>query len=176
MKTEPLIGLPVMALAAALLFSGRPVLPANTPRVDEVEILPDGPRMEEVRRYTEYGSGLLPYNRAEQEARSLRSPEARPELKLGWSFREISFIGLPLWAYREYGLVTYLEEPAGYQIAILMPKQVELLEELTGHDYAGRSFAFWKYMWGWLIVLAFAAAFFLFLREEARKREEEGII
>ena len=176
MKTEPLIGLPVMALAAAMLFSGRPILPANTPRVDEVEVLPDGPRMEPVRRYTEYGSGLLPYNQAERMTRDRLSPGARPALKVGWSFREISMLGLPLWAYREYGLVTYLEEPAGYQIAILMPQQIELLEELTGHAYRGRSFPFWKYMWGWLIVLAFAAVFFLFLREEARKREEAGII
>jgi hypothetical protein len=174
-KAEGLIGVPVLALAASLLLSGRPMFPADTPRVDEIEVLPDGPKMAQVRRYTDYGSGILPYNRWEKQTQAHRPPAARPPLKLGWSYREISFLSLPLWAYSEHGLVTYLEEPSGYKIAILMPQQVQLLEDLTGKDYSGRSFAFWKHVWGWLIVLAFAAAFFLFLREEARKREEEGI-
>lgn len=176
MKAEHLMGVVVVTMAAAIFLGGRPLLPANTPRVDAIETLSDAPNMKQVRRYTEYGSGILPYNKREIEIRAKQPADPRPPLRIGWSYREVSFFGLPIWAYEEYGFVTFLEEPMGYKIAILPPPQLELLQELTGKSYSGRHFPWWKHIWGWVFALGLGAVIFLQLREQARWREEQGII
>jgi hypothetical protein len=176
MKAEHLFGFLVLALVAAVFLGGRPKLPANTPRIHAIERLPETPRLAPVRRYTEYGSGILPYNARERKDRERRRWNELQPLQLGYSYREISFFGLPIWAYPEYGLVTFVEVPSGYQIAILRSKQVELLGELLGRDVSGYSLPYWKHLWGWLFPLGFLAALFLLLREDARRREAEGVV
>lgn len=174
LKAEHLMGALVLALVAVMFLSGRPVPPQNLPRIEAIETLPDGAKLAKVRRFTEYGSGILPYTKLERMEREKADWNRQP-LKLGFSYREVTFAALPIIAYREYGLVTYLEEPGGYRIAILQPKQVELLQELTGRDYSGYSFPYWKHLWGWLFVIGFIVAACLYFLEEARRREELGI-
>lgn len=164
----------VLALVAVMFLSGRPIPPQNLPRVEEVETLPEGLKMAAVRRFTEYGSAVLPYTRIERMERA-KADWTKQSLKLGWSYREITFAALPLIAYREFGLVTYLEQPNGYKIAIMQPKQVELLRELTGRDYSSYSFPYWKHLWGWIFVIGFLVAARLYFLEEVRKREELGV-
>jgi hypothetical protein len=165
----------VIATALAIFLGGRPKLPANTPRIEAIERLPESPKLAAVRRYTEYGSGVLPYNGRERRQRERRRWTERQPLQVGYSYREISFFGLPLWAYKEFGLVTFIEQPMGFQLAILRPQQVQLLGELTGKDWSGHSFALWKHLWGWLIPLGFLAAVLLYLREGRLRREAEGV-
>ena len=176
MKAEHLFGILVLALVAAVFLGGRPKLPADTPRLEVVEQLPDTPKLAQVRRYTEYGSGILPYNARERRDREKRRWTERQPLQLGYSYREISFFGLPIWAYREYGLVTFVEVPSGFNIAILRPQQVELLRELTGKDFSNYRFALWKHLWGWLFPIGFIGALLLLLREDAKRREAEGVV
>src|SRR3954471_6352396 len=73
MKTEHYLGGLIILLAAALVLSQRSFLPVNMPRILEVETLPDGPKLQDVRRYTEYGSGILPYTPREQAERAKRA-------------------------------------------------------------------------------------------------------
>jgi hypothetical protein len=176
MKAENLLGALVVALVAAVFFSGRPFPPVNMPRIEEVATLPDGPQMEQVRRFTEYGSGILPYNAKERQRRASKDWSERRPVKLGYAYREVSFLRLPFWAYEEYGLVTFMDTPAGYQIAIMSPKQIELLQELTGKDWSRYRFPLWEHLWGWLFVLGFIGIPLLWLRERAKWREEQGII
>ena len=166
----------VVGLVVVMIFSGRPSVPANIPRIEEVATLPDGPRMASVRAYTEYGSGVLPYNAMERARRAPADWDARQPLKLGYAYREVSFLKMPFWAYEEYGLVTFMDTPAGYKIAIMNPKQMELLQELTGKDWSGYRFPIWAHLWGWLFVIGFIAGPLLWLRERAKWREEQGII
>jgi hypothetical protein len=175
-RAEHLFGILVLAMVAAILLGGRPKLPANTPRIHAIEQLPDDAKLAKVRRYTEYGSGILPYNRREQQDRAMRDWSDRQPLRVGYSYREISFFGLPVWAYPEYGLVTFIEVPAGYNMAILRPQQVELLQELTGRDYSDYSFPWWKHLWGWLFPIGFIAAALRLLQEDRRRREAEGVV
>jgi hypothetical protein len=84
--------------------------------------------------------------------------------------------GLPLWASGEAGLVTYFETPIGWQVALMGPDQVRLLERISGRSYADYSFPFWKHMWGWLFVLGLVVWYLLHRRAEAKWREETGII
>ena len=176
MKAEHLFGFLVLAMVAAIILGGRPKLPANTPRIDYVEQLPDDPKLAKVRRFTEYGSGILPYNKRELQDRATRRWHERQPLRVGYSYREISFFGLPLWAYPEYGLVTVIEVPQGFNIAILQPQQVLLLQELTGRDFSGYSFPYWRHLWGWIFPLGFIGAALYLLREAAKRREAEGVV
>jgi hypothetical protein len=173
MKSEILLSVTVVALAAALILSGRPFFPVNTPRIEEVATLPEGPKMAAVRRYTEYGSGILPYNARERAKRAPKGWDEKRPLKLGYAYREISFLRMPFFAYEEYGLVTFLDTPNGYQIAIMQPKQVELLEELTGRKWSDYRFPLERHLWGWLFVIAVVCGVMWRLREQ---REAEGVV
>jgi hypothetical protein len=174
-------GVLVILLAAIFVLSDRPWLPTSMPAVSEVETLPDTPKMADVRDYTEMGSAFLPHTekeKARRQAEQRRQPydyEKEP-LRLGWSYREVSFLRMPFFAYEEFGLVTYFDRPGGYHIALLPPAQVELLGELTGKDYRGSRFPFYLYLWGWLFPIAAIALVWLYLRQEAKRREEQGII
>ena len=174
MKAEHLLGLMVLIFAGIVLLSGRPFLPANTPRISEIHSLPEEPKFADVRDFTHYGSGILPYNARERAERSRRNWNERQPIKVGYAFREVSMMRLPLAAYRDLGLVTYVETGAGYKIAILGPEQVELLEELTGRDYDGYFFPFWRYSWGWLVVFGFLSVLGLQYREHRKYLEANG--
>ncbi|MGQ0589593.1 MAG: hypothetical protein ACT4N8_08695 [Sphingosinicella sp.] len=140
----------VLFVAASLIFGDRPWSLTSAPRVAEIDTLPDSPALASVRRYTEIGSGTLPYP-------ARRTPFAPgfgpPPLKVGWAYREVSLVGMPLWAYPEGGLVTYFERPDGIQVALLGPEQAVLLDRITGRDYARRDFPWFQYVWGFLLPL-----------------------
>ena len=170
----PRIFLAALVLCAALAFyvSKRDWSATSMPRIEQVDVIPDGPRTADVREYTEIGSGILPYMSRETRP----APGVRPPLKLGWSYREFGLLGMPFWASKELGFVTYVETPEGLQFAVLMPEQVKLLEELTGKTYSDYSFPLYRHAWGWLFVLAFLVWLWLNRRAEAKWREETGII
>jgi hypothetical protein len=177
MKTEHYLGGLILLTAAALVLSQRPFLPVDMPRIMDVEVLPDGPRMQDVRRYTEYGSGILPYTPREQAERARRADHGYDgKIHLGYAYRELSFLRMPFFAYSEYGLVTYEETGMGYQIALMGPEQLKILQGLTGKDYSGYRFPFWWHLWGWLFVAGFAALPLIWMREDERRwRREAGI-
>ena len=176
MKAETLLGLMVLVFAAVFILSGRPFFPANTPRVHEIALLPEGQTMAEIRAYGGYGSALLPYNAKEQAQRAPREYdyEGRAPVRIGWSFREVSFLKLPLWAYKEHGVVVFADTPAGFRITLLQDDQFDRLKAQVGQDYRRSAFPYWRFMWGWLVVAGFIAIPLLQLREHARWREAEG--
>jgi hypothetical protein len=174
-------GVLVLALAAIFVLSDRPWLPTSMPAVSQIETLPNTPKMADVRRYTEMGSAFLPHTGKEQarrraELRGAQYDYDNEPLRLGWSYREVSFLRMPFFAYEEFGLVTYFDRLGGYHIALLPPAQVELLGELAGKDYGEERFPFYFYLWGWLFPAAALGLVLLYLRHEARRRAEQGLI
>ncbi|TMJ14114.1 MAG: hypothetical protein E6G94_10270 [Alphaproteobacteria bacterium] len=171
-------GLFVMAVAVVLILSARPILPTTMPRVDAIDTVPNTINFASVRRYTDFGSGLLPYTEREKVERGMRRRDQleEPEVKLGWSYSETTFLGMPYWASQDFGLVTFMETGAGYQIAILMPEQVKLLSELSGKDYGKRSFPLLMHLWGWLFPLGLGLCLWFSFYIEAKKREALGVV
>ena len=169
MAARLLLALIAAAMAAVLFLSDRPFGLTDMVRIEELAVLPDGERLDPVRSYTEIGSGLIPYFPGEAVAR----PEGRPRLKLGWVYREFSAFRMPLFARSEFGPVTFLELPSGRQFAMLSPEQTALIDELAGRRLAqSRSFAWYRHLWGWLIVLALIG-WTLLRWWEARLRDDE---
>jgi hypothetical protein len=162
-----LVGL-LGALALALLFSGRPWRGYSMPRVAEIAVLEDSPRLADVRHYTEIGSGIFPY---------IGGPRpdlagTRPPLRLGYAYNENGILGLPYWVGDEYGLVTYIETVDGIQFAAIAPGQVALLDEMIGSPAAsGYAFRWYLRIWGWLYFAAFLALVFSWWREDRGEEE-----
>ena len=164
-----------LCVGLVLIVSERPWSATSMPRIDEVAVIPDNAKTAQVREYTEYGSGILPY--MPREARPGPGPDSERPIKLGWSYREFSLLRMPFWASKELGFVTYIETPEGLRFSVMVPEQLALLEQLTGETYSKRySFPWHSHLWGWLFVLAFLTWLALNRRAEAKWRAESGII
>lgn len=149
-------------LVANLALNDRPWSLTSAPRVSEIETLSEGPAFAVLRNYTETTAGTLPYPARRNSPAAQAGP---PPLRLGWAYREVSLLGMPLYAYPEPGLVSYFERPDAIQAAILTPEQLALLDRLTGRSYSQLSFPWYKYLWGPLFLLG------LFLWTWVRTRE-----
>lgn len=159
----------VVATLAALAFSGRPWRGYSAPRVAEIATLPDNERLAQVRRYTEYGSGVFYHIGGDRPEYA----NARQPLKLGFAYHEYGILGMPYWVKGEYGLVTYLDTVEGVQVAGIMPGQVPLLDEMIGEPLASSyTFRWWTRIWGWFFPVLLIALI-LAWRREARIKEEE---
>jgi hypothetical protein len=174
----PRIALGLLALAFAVVFfiSDREWGLTSMPRVEAIDTLPDRPELAQVRFYTQMGSGLLPYTPRERSRRAPAETQRELPLKVGYAYRELSILRLPLWAQEEGGIVTYFEMPEGYHIALLNPDQLGLLERISGRSYSDYNFPLWRHMWGWLFGLGLIGWYLLHRRAEAKWREETGII
>jgi hypothetical protein len=149
MYSRIVLGVIALLLAVNFALTDRSWKLASAPRVSEVEVLPEAPAFAPVRAATEAEGAALAY-----PIRGTPPPAAaRPALKLGYAYREVSLFGMPLWAYPEPGLVTYLERPAAMQALVLSPEQVAALGTLTGRDYAQLGFPWYLHLWGWLLLV-----------------------
>lgn len=168
MSSRIFLGVLIVAVGLAVYFSDRPWDMTSAPRIAQVAVLPDSPALADVRRYTEIGSGVLPYN----EGRAPPASRGRPPLKLGWTYREVSALRMPFWASDEFGFVTYLEQPWGVEFGILSPSQIQMLEQRLGRRFSEDfSFPWYLHLWGWLPLIGLIA-WSLLWRREANLAEE----
>ena len=168
MSARLFLGLLAAAVAVALYFSDRPWNLTSAPRIAEVAVLPDTAEFADVRRYTEIGSGVLPYD----QAWSRTSAPVRPPLKLGWTYREMSAMRMPFWASDEFGFVTYLERPWGREFGILSPSHIGMIEQRLGRRFSEEySFPWYLHLWGWLPLIGLIV-WSLLWRREANLAEE----
>lgn len=167
MGSKLALGALALFMAAVLIMSERPWSLTSAPRVREIALLPDTPELAAVRRYTMEGSGMWP-----RLAGDPTIAESDRRLRLGWSYRELAILRMPLFASREAGLITYVDVPGGTQFAVLSPDQVALLDRALGTDQAsGYRFPWWEYLWGWAAAALLGLWFFL-SRREAERRED----
>ncbi|MBX3562430.1 MAG: hypothetical protein KF780_11540 [Sphingomonas sp.] len=167
-KSRTLLALIALAFAAIALLSDRPWNAATSYRIVEIAALPDDPRLAQLRRYTEIGSGAIAYLPGEERP-AMRAPQP---LKIGWAYSEFSLLKLPFWASGEIGLVTYLETPTWRHFAIISPGQRPLLDELIGSEIvAENGFRWYRHVWGWLFVAAMLLWTWLRHREDLAREE-----
>ena len=92
-------------------------------------------------------------------------------VRLGWVVRQWSFLGLPLFAFRQGELAAFETDAYGYRLVGLTP------EQLAAVDRAGTPwFPWWRFAWGWLAVAAVAGFAWAELRWQARRRAILGLI
>ena len=168
MSARLFLGLLAAAVAVALYFSDRPWNMTSAPQIDEVAVLPDTPEFADVRRYTEIGSGELPY----RPGREGPAAGPRPPLKLGWTYRELSALRMPFWASDEFGFVTYLDGQRSRKFGILSPSHIGMIEQRLGRRFSEwYRFPWYLHLWGWL-PLAGLIVWTLMWRREAKLAEE----
>ena len=150
-----LIGLIAIAMAAILFLSDRPWGLTSSPRIDEIAVFPEDPRLNELRRQIQWGDSLYPYVTPKAQAEAAAA--GPPRLKYGWTYREWNILGMPFAAYAESGFAAFMEMRGGVKLALIDEDSRGLIEEVTGGDPgAGYQFPWLNHVWGWLIVLALA--------------------
>ena len=164
------IGLVALAMVFILFLTDRPLGLTSNPRIDEIAVLPDDPRLAELRRQIQWGDSLYPYISAKAQAAANSK-----NLKFGWTYREWNMLGMPFAAYPESGFAAYIEMRSGVKLALIDEQNAGLIEEVIGRDpAAGYIFPWHLHIWGWLIVLGLAVWQVLSLIEIKRaKREAE---
>ena len=98
--------------------------------------------------------------------------DRRRAARLGWVVREASVLSLPLAGWRpgdQPALV--VEDSYGYRLTGLTPEQ---LRAVTTRGLP--PFPWWRCVWGWLPLAAFAGFAAAELRWQARRRELMGVI
>jgi hypothetical protein len=155
-------------IAAVLLLSPRSWSMVNTPRIQEVAILPETTAVDTALEGI-YPAMVLPYFPGEAGARAAASLTRQRDHRLGIAYREVGLMKMPFWAYEEGGLVAYRELPQGYSVEPLGPEEVAALEAATGQKYSTRHLILWPHLWGWLFAVGFLLWWFVANREEARR-------
>ena len=165
------IGLVALAMVAVMILTDRPLGLTSNPRIDEIEVLPDDPRLAELRRQIQWGDSLYPYISAKAQTAADAT-----DVKFGWTYREWNMLGMPFAAFPESGFAAYIEMRGGVKLALIDEQNEGLIEEVIGRDPAsGYVFPWHLHIWGWLIVLAIAVWQVLSLTEIRRaKRQAEA--
>lgn len=169
-----------VAFAAAAYISDRDWALTDMPRIEALGTIEERPDLYQVLSTSRLAPGMLPYTARQRENRAERGAEARPQPKVGYSYRELSIMRVPIWAYQDQGLVAYSDERDGYYYLPLDEEQAAAIDRITGSRYADYRFPVWKHLWGWLFLIGMVVWTFLHLRagaklhEEAEMSEQEG--
>lgn len=100
------------------------------------------------------------------------------QLDLGWSYREVSALWMPFWAYEDQGMVLFSQNPDGsYMLAPVTAAELDRVKQVTGRDH-GREYAFPRaaHLWGWLPMMGILGFILWLRRREAKQREALGVI
>ena len=155
---------------AVFMLSPRSWSMANTPRIEEVATLPENAAVETALADT-YPNMVLPYLPGEAQTRAVAALQRQRDRRVGYAYREVSIMKMPLWAYGDGGLVVYRELPQGYSVEPIEPEQVSALERATGTAYSTHRLTLWPHLWGWLFAAGFILWWFLAQRDAAGRVE-----
>lgn len=122
---------------------------ASAPRMMELGTLAETPALADLRLATEVEGQPLAY----PPGATPPAIEGRQPLKAGIAYREVSLFALPLWAYPEPGLATYVERSGDMQALPLHAEQAAELDAATGYAYSEVRFAWWTHLWGWSLLI-----------------------
>ena len=97
--------------------------------------------------------------------------------KLGYSVREISFLGMPFGYFTDMGPVVYTESRWELVAAPLVDQAWTQFDKEVGRDLRrGFFYPFWRHCWGWLFVAGIALWGWLRHRWVVGMRAEQGLI
>jgi hypothetical protein len=161
-----------VAFAAAAYFSDRDWALTNMPRIEALGALDEGPEVNQLLGRSQLEPGLLPYTARQRGNRALEPTAAPARPQVGFSYRELSILRMPIWAYEDQGLVAYSEERDGYYYVPLDEEQSAALDRITGSRHSDYRFPFWEHLWGWLLLVGLIVWTFLHLRAGAKLEEQ----
>jgi hypothetical protein len=99
------------------------------------------------------------------------------QLDLGYSYREISALWMPFFAFQDQGFVMY--SGGGDAISIAPVTDVDRAEitKVAGIDLTkGYSFPYYAHIWGWLSIVGLAFISWLTIKRAEWKRDKAGIM
>jgi len=168
-------------LVGTQIFSHRPRLMTSRPWIEPVADIPARANLDQLRHYVAFYEAYIPKQRYRPPfGLTVETPPPAPDSppRLGYSIREVSLLGMPLFAHPEEGFVVYVERPDRFAMAPLGGDDgVRLLEQKAGaplsRDFA---FAWWEHSWGCLLFVLLAAWGVLEIRRRARARAESGMM
>jgi hypothetical protein len=174
-----LVALMLVLVVGTQLFSQRPRLLTNRPWVVPVSDLPERGR-EDLKVLIDANAYVVPDTRYTPPIGLAAVPDyyaAPSPPMLGYSIREVSVLGMPLFAYREVGFVLYVEGPQNFSMTPLDEDGRRLLDDTVGQPI-GRDYSFpwWEYVWGWALFVLIAAWGWVWWRSKVKVREETGLI
>jgi len=167
----------IVLLLGTQLISHRPRAATNRPWVAHVADVPE----EKVDLVGDYvGSGTaIPADRYDppfgMRAKTDTDKPLSPP-KLGYSFREVGLLGMPLFAYTDKGFVIYAEDDTKFMMTPINEEGRKVLGDgmtPVGKDYV---FPFWDYLWGWSLILLVLGWVFVWWRSDKKYRAETGAI
>lgn len=188
MKDYVLSGL-IIVLAAALLFSGRFWFRGDRPMVSMVMEAPRSPELPDPESEIDAAGMHVPrsQSKVEQAFRLAMRASGRPEApaaftnqtppRIGYSVREVGFLGMPFGYYTDLGWVLYTESDWGFIAAPISEKGLAAFNKAAGRDVRqGFFYPFWRHTWGWLFVAGVGLWAWMRHRDLVRRREELGLI
>lgn len=161
-----LIVVAAFALLASAFLGSRPLLYGMTNNVAPAGTAPAGLWPDDWsvtiarRDWNAPASALLGHGRPGRPAR------------LGWVVREATLLSLPLGAWRQSDVAVFTEDAYGYRLAGLTPEQLADLDRRGAVGW----FQWWRFVWGWLPLAAFAGFVWAELGWQARRRALLGLM
>lgn len=169
-----------IALIGAVLLSPRPLWPTNRPNIAPVRLIPLKGELERFGDWIDAYGIIMPKAEhlpiiAAADPRLAEAAAPDPQPRLGYSYREIALLGLPLMAYPEFGYVAYREHQGFHHVVPLDADALALLDRKAGARLEqGWWFPVWR-CWGLLYVAALIGIGLFELRAQRRRREVLGI-
>ena len=170
----------VAMVVATQFYSHAPRMLTNRPWVLKVADIPARVNIGRIHDYIDAENVTIPKKRYSpplglKEEQPAPTPESPP--MLGYSIREVSVLGMPLMAYRENGYVLYIDGPGWFVMSKIDSDHLKRLEAEAGVPLSrGFSMPFWRYSWGWLLMIMIGAWLALEVRARIRRRAQTGIL
>lgn len=173
-----LLALSCLLIIGSVLVSLRPITLANLPVVAPVGPVPPKADPARLEAYVRAYSVLIPQTDWRPALRDAAGLTGRSGVQVGYSLRQLSFLGLPFFAYPEAGYVLSLDDGGRYiAIAPLGSEGLEQIERETGATLPRFSpLTALRYAWGWLLPIMVALFVWFELRWQARRRAALGLI
>lgn len=170
----------VLMVVVTQFFSHAPRMLTNRPWVVKVADIPARAGIAQLQYYIDTANVTIPKKLYSpplglKEEQPVPAPASAP--MLGYSFREIDVLGMPLMAYRENGYVLYIDGRGWFEMAPIDNDQLKLLEQEAGVPLSrGFSMPFWRHCWGLVLMIMIAAWLALEVRARIKHRAATGIL
>lgn len=172
-----LLVLSCLLITGSVLVSQRPITLANMPAVAMAGPVPDRADPARLGNYVRAYAAFVPNAGWRPQVRALIGGSGEGRVQVGYSLRQVSFLGLPFFAYPEAGYVLAIDDGSYTAIAALGKDGLAELERQTGVALPRISpLAFLRYGWGWMLPALVALFVWFELKWQARRREALGLI
>ena len=104
------------------------------------------------------------------------TPDEVRTLRYVYSINELDVLGMPFIPRKEYGVLLYYETPQEFVGVPAVDYNLRMAGVSGSAPGSAWDFALWRYMWGWLFVVALLGIGFFELGALRRRRDALGLI